>query len=36
MAVRRGSEAVAYFADIGKTAYLAFMRGATIDPRAFA
>ncbi|AWI53488.1 MAG: hypothetical protein KGI91_13240 [Burkholderiales bacterium] len=36
-AVRRGSDAIACFADIGKAAsYLAFMRGATIEPRVFA
>ena len=35
-AVRRGGEAIACFADIGKAAaYLAFMRGATIEPRVF-
>ncbi|MES2089703.1 MAG: hypothetical protein V4532_06975 [Pseudomonadota bacterium] len=36
-AVRRGDEAIACFKDIGKAAaYLAFMRGATIEPSVFA
>jgi hypothetical protein len=36
-AVKRGDEAIACFKDIGKAAaYLAFMRGATIEPRVFA
>jgi len=36
-AVKRESEAIACFKDIGKAAaYLAFMRGATIEPRVFA